>query len=245
DAAPGHEDPGCRTDVAGGRDPATLVDAPETAGEEVVHLAHVSTHEPADLGILARLCDRLHPQAREQRLQIPHRRRAHAAPRLRRPQLVDLRLQLAADATPGLVQAREVEIALRREVAVQDRLGDTGFPRDLRSRRSRVAPVREDVEPSVDDRGPALGSGESRGRRLRHAASSGASRSAASSSSWGRTSTKATIAPTAAMTAATMSALWKPSMKAPLKAASAAALSVAAARRCTPPAWPGMTAASR
>ena len=49
-----------------------------------------------------------------------------------------------AEAAPRLVEAREVEVALRAEVAVEDRLADARLARDLRGRRPAVARAGEE-----------------------------------------------------------------------------------------------------
>ena len=69
---------------------------------------------------------------------------------------LDRRPQLA----PRLVEAREPQIALRREVAVDDRLGDAGRARDLGGRRARVAARAEHLEraATIADRRSAAGS---------------------------------------------------------------------------------------
>ena len=157
-------------------------------------------HVAADLRVLARLGDRLHPEARQQRpssrASSPARSRASPRPRPRCSISASIRV---ADPAPRLVEARDVEVALRREVPVQDRLRDAGLARDLRRRRARVAPLREDAQRRLDD-APAGArrrqgglAARSRDRLDRRA------RPAPPAPSCGRTSTNATIAPAAAI----------------------------------------------
>jgi hypothetical protein len=90
-----------------GRDGAALLDASEAAREEVVHLAHVPAHEAAGLPVLAGLRDRLHPEAREQRLHLAHGGLPHVASGIGRAELLDLRLELVripARPCPGNVK---------------------------------------------------------------------------------------------------------------------------------------------
>ena len=58
------------------------------------------------------------------------------------------------------LEARDVQIALGREVPVEDRLAHTGVARDLGGRRADVAPLAEDLQRGVDDGGAALRRGK-------------------------------------------------------------------------------------
>ena len=72
-------------------------------------------------------------------------------------ELLDLGVQRFAERLPGPVEAREVELALAREVAVDDRLGDAHLARDVRRRRAAVGALGEDAQRPVEDRLPAFG----------------------------------------------------------------------------------------
>ena len=72
-----------------------------------------------------------------------------------------------AHALPDRVQAGEVELALRGEVAVEDRLGDAGLTGDLRGGRAAVAALGEDAAGRLDDRLPALRPREARAHARR------------------------------------------------------------------------------
>src|SRR5437879_13854429 len=63
--AAGEEVPRLGVDVAVGVQDALLLAAPEQAREEVVHLAEVAAQVLAELRILGRLAQRLHPQLGE------------------------------------------------------------------------------------------------------------------------------------------------------------------------------------
>src|SRR5262249_52511913 len=103
-----------------------------------------------------------------------HRRRRELTPRVDGPELVHALAQRVAQITPGLVEAREVQLLLRRKVPVEDRLRDAGLARDLRRRRTRVAVLGEDAQGSAHDGAPALARRETRGMPFtaarRHAA---------------------------------------------------------------------------
>ena len=72
---------------------------------------------------------------------------------------------------PRLVEAREVEVALRAEVPVEDRLGDPGLAGDLGRRRAAVALLEEDAAGRVEHDLPAVF-----GREPRPAVTTGPSR---------------------------------------------------------------------
>ena len=58
------------------------------------------------------------------------------------------------------LEQRRVQVLLRREVLVDQRLGDAGLLGDLVDRRGVVAAAREHVEGGVEDRGAAVGGAE-------------------------------------------------------------------------------------
>src|ERR671923_44433 len=174
----------------------------------------VAGEPAADLDVVARLRDRLDPEVGDQpalvsRLQVgvPHSRN----PERRVGLGLDRGLPHCTARLPGVLEAREVEIALGREVAVEDRLGHAGLARDLRRRRPAVAAFREDPGGAVEDRGAALFGGQPRFRGA-HATSASASVCSASTGSC-RTRTKEPLAPTTAIPAATQSDVEKPSTK--------------------------------
>src|SRR5204862_4115846 len=84
----------------------------------------------------------------------------------------------APDLRPGGVEAREVEVALRGEMAVEHRLGDTALPRDLSRRGRAVARPAEDANGRVQDAAPPLGGGHARTRDAHAASARGCSCSA-------------------------------------------------------------------
>src|SRR5205823_10549340 len=65
-----------------------------------------------------------------------------------------------ARVAPHVVERGEVEVALRREVPIQDRLRDPGGARDLGGRRTAVAALREDAQCGLDQPPAALGGWE-------------------------------------------------------------------------------------
>ena len=125
--------------------------------DEVVHLAHVLAHAPSGA--------RDPPPPR--RAPAPTAPRAGASQSARRnapcrststaahaSALTATRLLPAgARLLPDVLERREVEVALRREVAVDDRLGDARGARDLGGRRAAVAALDEDA--SAPSRGDA------------------------------------------------------------------------------------------
>ena len=72
-----------------------------------------------------------------------------------------------AEARPRLVEAGEVQVALRAEVPVEDRLGDPRLARDLRGRRAAIARAREDAAGGVEHRLPPLLAPAAAARSLR------------------------------------------------------------------------------
>jgi hypothetical protein len=113
-----------------------------------VHLAELAAEERADLLVLAGLGERLDPE--RDRLQAA--RRVELAGALPEPRddvaaarLSELRVECRAEGLPRGVETREVELALRGEVAVEDRLGDARRAGDLRGRGAAVAGAREDA----------------------------------------------------------------------------------------------------
>ena len=155
---PADHHPGLRFGVAVGRQRARLLVLPQAEGDVVVHHPHVAGDGATDLAILAGLGDPLDPEVRHQRLLPPRDRRQGRARSgdLRRDRLVDRGPELV----PRCVEAREPQIALRGEVAVQDGLAHTRLARDLRRRGTRVAPRGEDAERRLHDCPPALLGGE-------------------------------------------------------------------------------------
>src|SRR5256714_9382992 len=71
---------------------------------------------------------------------------------------VELPLPLRARLRPDVLERREVEVALRGEVAVEDRLGDSGGAGDLGGSGAVIAPVGEETERRLDQMLTALGS---------------------------------------------------------------------------------------
>src|SRR5262249_49985779 len=99
----------------------------------------------------------------------------------------------------------EVELALRGEVPVEDRLRDPRLARDLRGRRAPIAPFRERSGRGLQNRAPTV--------RRRQPRAGGAHAGASTSSVRGRTCrtvATATIAAANAIPAGTCSAAWKP-----------------------------------
>jgi hypothetical protein len=124
-----------------------------------VHLSQLTPQEALDLLVLAGLVQRLDPErdrldpARGVELARGLADRGH---RLAVAELVELGVERRPQRFPGGLEAREVEVALRAEVAVQDRLGDAGLAGDLGGRGAAVAADHEDALSSRDDRLPAL-----------------------------------------------------------------------------------------
>src|SRR5690348_16963750 len=206
----GDEDPRLGDRVALRGDHSARLAVADDVREEVVHLAHLPAKRRCDHAILRRLGERLDPQVDE-----PDPRalrhvgvgdRAETAVRIVRDRLLADR----AEARPRLVEAREIEVALRAEVAIEDRLADPGLARDLCSRRTAVARLGEDAAGGVQYRLPPGLGGEPKPCRGHAASTAGC---CAASSWWCssfRIAAVATTAPASASTAATRSASWKP-----------------------------------
>jgi hypothetical protein len=122
----------------------------DPAGDVVVHGSHVAGDEAADLAILAGLRDPLHPQVRHQGL-LPAGDRRRRGRRGARDQRSEDAVENRAVLLPRGVEAREPEVALRREVAVEHGLGDPRLAGDLGGRRARVAALGEDAQRRQDD----------------------------------------------------------------------------------------------
>src|SRR6266851_1795316 len=208
--AAGDEEPRLGVDVAVGVEDTLLLAAADQRREEVVHLAHVLAHILPQLRILGRLAQRLHPQLRELGLAVADAEMA-AAHRLEARTDVrrvgDRFLPRRARLRPDEVEGGEVEVALRREVPVQDRLRDACGACDLRRRRPAVAAFREDTDRGLDELETALRRGQA-GRGL-HAAIS--AMCACSVCGLTRTRATATAAAAKAMSALTSSAACRPS----------------------------------
>ena len=146
----------------------------EHPGDVVVHLAEVAPEVAPDLLVVGRLAQCVQPELRGGK---PSPAQARDRPRdcqhpagrvgLRR----DLLLDRLAQAAPDLVHAGEKELALRAEVAVEDRLRHACSAGDLSSRRTAVRAGREDRERRIDDRRSAVGRRQTRPRD-RHRAGS-------------------------------------------------------------------------
>src|SRR5581483_7732872 len=165
--------------------------------------AQVALEVLADLRVLVRLCERLHPQTREQDsllLRLLHRALDRPDPVAGLGPLQRRAVPDRADLPPGLVDAGEEEVSLRREVAVEDGLGHPRLARDLGRRDAAVAAAREDVAGDVEEVRAALLGGET-GARDRHAAA--AAPASASACRYFRTVSTATTAPASAIPAAT------------------------------------------
>src|SRR5439155_1826775 len=132
----------------------------DQAGDEVVHLAHVAAEMATELGILGGLAERLDPQlghlefAVASRDVTPPHRLERLADVCRRPEGL---LPRRTSPAPHVVERGEIEVALRPEVAVEDRLRDAGGPRDLGRRRAAIAAFGEDADRRLDQRLAALG----------------------------------------------------------------------------------------
>src|SRR5438034_634576 len=106
----------------------------DQAGDEVVHLAHVATEMATELRVLGGLAERLDPQLGHLELAIvsrdvsPPHRLERLADVCRRPEGL---LPRRTTPAPHVVERGEIEVALRSEVAVEDRLRAPGGPRDL------------------------------------------------------------------------------------------------------------------
>ncbi len=157
----GEEDPRLGIGIAIGRHRTGRLIPPHHLGDEIVHFAHVRADVALDLLVLSRLGDALHPEIRQQWVR-PRRALlgADVRERTRTGDRSRLELDRRSQLTPGLVEAREPQLLLRREVPVDDRLRDAGCAGDLRRRRARVAARAEYVERGSDDRRPPLGRGQ-------------------------------------------------------------------------------------
>src|ERR1043166_6400624 len=133
--AEGDEDPRLRIRVALGYDAAVFLGPPDQARDVVVHLAHLRPERAPDLGIVCSLGQRLDPEVAEHdpggcpRLEICLADRLEPVRRVLLA--LDRPLPDHPDLLPDAVEAGQVEIALGREVAVEDRLGDSGLARGL------------------------------------------------------------------------------------------------------------------
>src|SRR5436309_11515051 len=119
------------------------------------------------------------------------------------------RLPLPAHLVPDVVERGQVEVALRCEMPVENRLGDARRPRDLGGRGPAVAALREHVHRRLEERETALGRRQLC-RRDAHIATSISMMCALSVSGLVRTRTAATIAAANEMPALTSSAVCKP-----------------------------------
>src|SRR3954452_1962010 len=173
--AAGDEEPRFRLRVTLAVDVALRLRVPDQVGEEVVVLADLGSECGGDTLAARGLRQRLDPQVDQSDarfragLHVRVGDRAEAALGV----LLDRLVAHGTKLLPRLLEAREVEVALRAEVAVEDRLGDLGGARDLRRRRAAVARAREDVARRVEDRLPALRGTQPQPRRrllraLRH-----------------------------------------------------------------------------
>src|SRR5438874_3971793 len=157
------EDPRLGVRVALGDDPARCLGAPDHVGDELVHLAHLATQRAADLGVVCGLRQRLDPEVDEHGARGGARLEVGLADRLQPVRRVlltpDGLLPEHAHLLPDRVEAGEVELPLRREMAVENRLGDPGLAGDLRCGRAAVASLREDAASRFDDCALALGAG--------------------------------------------------------------------------------------
>src|SRR5262249_1735730 len=119
-------------------------------GEEVVDLADLLADRLRDHLVLGGDGERLDPEVDEAEPRpLGHVRigdRAQAADRVVRDRL----LRELPELPPGLVEAGEVEVALRAEVPVEDRLGDPGLAGDLGRGGAAVALAEEDAAGRVE-----------------------------------------------------------------------------------------------
>src|SRR5205823_9963961 len=152
----------------------------------------------------------LHPELGELELRRPQRGvpfadRLDGGARVGR--LVELPLPLRARLRPDVLERGEVQVALRGEVPVQDRLRDTGGAGDLRCGRAVVAALGEEANCSLHQVLAAVGRRHPR-RRDAHAASS--AMCSRTTSGRVRTVTTATIAAANVITAPTAKPAWSP-----------------------------------
>src|SRR6266404_1905315 len=157
--AAGEEEPGFRFHVQVEPEDALGLALADHAGEELVHGLHVLPHVLSELFVLCGFAEGLHPELRELVLAVarPDRAAAHllqAGPHV--GGVRDRLLPRAPSLRPHVVEDGEIEIALRREVAVEDRLGDACGARDLRRRRPAVAALGEDPDRRLDQLEPAF-----------------------------------------------------------------------------------------
>src|SRR4051812_40914156 len=129
---------------------------------------------------------------------MPLADRLDGGARVRR--LVELPLPLLARLRPHVLERGEVQVALRGEVPVQDRLRDPRGAGDLRGGRAVVAALGEEEERGLDQVLPAV-RGRHPGSGDAHAASS--AMCSRTTSGRVRTVTTATIAAANVMTAPT------------------------------------------
>src|SRR5262249_25448680 len=198
-------DPCLRVGVAVRRDAGRFLSTPEQVRNVGVHLAEMPAKVTPHLRVVPGDAERLDPDvagnvslALERLLRLPERQRPLPRVRLVRDDLFDGRPQ----PRPGLVETREGQIPLRREVAIEDRLRHPRLARDLGGRCAAVAPAGEDAQTGVDQRCAPLAGGEADlGRRFHHAAASATA--GASAYRTLRTVRTATIAPASAIAAAT------------------------------------------
>src|SRR5439155_25924095 len=118
--AAGEERPRFRVGVAVRVEDAFLLAAADHVGDEVVDLAHVAAEMLAELGVLGRLAERLHPELGHLELAVANR---HVAASHRLERLADVvgrrerPLPRGARLAPDVIERREVEITLRGEMA--------------------------------------------------------------------------------------------------------------------------------
>ena len=187
-----------------------LLAAADQIRDEVVHLTHLAAQVAFQLGVLGGLAQRLNPELRELELRRPDRD-VPLADRLDRGAgvggLVELPLPGLARLRPDVLERGEVQVALRGEVPVEDRLRDAGGAGDLRGRRPVVTALGEEADRRFDQVPPAVDRRHPR-RRGGHAAIS-AMRSRTTSGRV-RTVTTATIAPAKVIAAPRAKPAWRP-----------------------------------
>ena len=102
-----------------------------------------AAHRLRDHRVLGGLGQRLDPEVDEPELRaLRHVGVDDRAQAARRDPSASASSAISRKLPPGLVEAGEVEVALRAEVAVEDRLGDPRLARDLGRRRAAVARAR-------------------------------------------------------------------------------------------------------
>src|SRR4051812_9587989 len=146
------EDPGLGDGVAIRVHDAARLSVADQVGEECVHLAHLVAERSRDHAVLGSLGQRLDPEVdHSQALALRHvaiRDDAEALDRVGRDRLAGL----LTEGRPGVAEAGEVEVALRAEVPVENRLGDAGLAGDLGCRSAAVAGAREHGPGGPQDR---------------------------------------------------------------------------------------------